>query len=249
MSSLRPAPPPRLSPLLVLLAALAAPGAASAGDAGGGAGRAWGLVLGAGTDLPLAVNGHAALEGPLRTRLTTSLGVLPGAYVDALNRAVVESGGYDEDTGRAVKAALERSLVWRTHVGLRPWRGLYVEGGYGLVTLGGSATGSEVLEIVTGEPLPDVEGGNRPFTVDATVHMVDVEVGYAFRLPGRLQLRLAVGGAFTFASHVEIEADYPPAAPALVERFERLAEDELREDLRRYGHVPVVSVSLGYRLF
>lgn len=229
------------------LALLAPPSPALASDAEPGSG--WNLVLGAGTDLPLAVNAHAALEGPYRLRLSSSLGLLPGAYVDAINRAVVKAGGYDEDTGRAVKAAVERSLVWRTHLGLRLWRGLYVEGGYGLVTLGGSATGSQILEIVTGQPFPPVEGGDRPFRADATLHMADVEVGYVLQLPARLSLRLAVGAAFTVDSAVSITADYPPTAPAQVAEFERAAEEELRDDLRRYGNVPVVSVSLGYQLF
>src|SRR6266545_1250172 len=50
----------------------------------------WHLSLGAGTDFPVAVGGRVELEAPFRLHLSTSLGFIPGLYVDAINSVVVE---------------------------------------------------------------------------------------------------------------------------------------------------------------
>ncbi|MFO0585350.1 MAG: hypothetical protein U0229_23975 [Anaeromyxobacter sp.] len=230
-------------PALALAAVLAAPSEA------GPAASPWSLALGAGTDFPVSVAVRGELEGPWRLRLTSSIGILPGAYVDAINWTVVKLGGYDADTARLVKSSLQRSLIWRTHAGARLWRGLYAEAGYGLVTLGGAGTGGDLLAAVTGRTLP-VGVGERTWTIDATLQMLDVEVGWQQELPWwGLRLRASLGGAFTLASHTRISPSYQPLSQAAADAFARDGEAYLDDVFTTYVHTPVLGVSLSYPLF
>jgi hypothetical protein len=252
-----------LSGQILLLALMVVPGAAlgepspgvSAPDAArernAEEGRGWHAALGAGTDFPVAVGGRFVLETPFRLRFSTSLGFMPGPYVDAINATVVGLGGYGERTADLVKTALQSSLIWRTHVGYRVWRGLYVEAGYGLVALGGAAAAGDLIAAVTGRPLPDSQGGAQPFRLDATLHMADVEVGYDFHLSPRWQIRAALGGAFTFAASTRVEPDFqpPPGSSQLVDQFARGSEAYLDDVFTSYAFTPVASVSLAYALF
>jgi hypothetical protein len=232
-------------------AAVAPPQPTATSSAGGSAGEdgGWHGTVGVGTDFPVAVGGRFVLESPYRLRLSTSVGFMPGPYVDAINATVVGLGGYDQRTADLVRAALQSALVWRTHLGVRAWRGLYVEAGYGLVVLGGAAAGSDLIAAVTGQTLPASEGTGRPFKIDATLHMADVEVGYDFHLSRRWQVRAAIGGAFTFAASTHIEPGYLPVSSQLVNQFSRDAEAYLQDVFTSYGFTPVASVSLAYALF
>jgi hypothetical protein len=212
----------------------------------------WHLVAGAGTDAPLSVGAHARVEAPSRLRLSTSVGILPGPYVDGINAFVVAVGGYSDATADLVRSALTSSLVWRTHLGFRPVEslGLYGELGYGLVSLGGSATGSEIISGVTGRALPSSEpASSQPFDVTSTLHMLDVEVGYDLPVTEVLEVRLAVGGAFTLASSTRIAPGYAPRTPQLVKGFTDYGESYLDDVYTSYVFAPVVSVGIGYRFF
>jgi hypothetical protein len=232
----------RLAPALALLALAAAPLTTRADPSD------WHATLGAGTDAPLSIGGRLTIEGPLRLRLSSSVGYLPGVYVDTINDAAVRWGAYDATTGDVVRSSIERSLVWRTHLGVRLWRGLHLEAGYGRVSLSGSVRGDELLRLVTGTSIPATELG-RSFHVAATLHMLDVELGYDFGLPAGFRLRVAVGGAFAVSAPTRVTSDHDPATRALLAPFEQEAERRLEDELRRYGMTPTVSLSLGYQLF
>jgi len=213
---------------------------------------AWHVAAGAGTDFPLALGARADVEAPFRLRASTSIGVLPGPYVDAINGFVVAIGGYDQSTADLVKAALSASLVWRTHLGYRPFEhlGLYGEAGYGLVALGGSASASEVVAAATGREVPPGEAtGSRAFDITSTLHMVDVELGWELALHERLRLRTAIGGAFTVASSTRIEPTYTPRSPRAVSELARAGEAYLDDTYTSYVMSPVASVSLSYVFF
>ncbi|MEM6292900.1 MAG: hypothetical protein AAGA54_16615 [Myxococcota bacterium] len=218
-------------------------------------GRAFHLDVEAETNLPVDVGARITAEFPLRIQLSTSLGGMPGGYVDVINGVVVAAGGYDDATASVIRSALERSLVWRTHAGWRilKRRGLYVQAGYGLVTLGGSATGGDVLAIVTGNPMLSGEGDD---VVDlrSTLHMIDAEVGWQFLfVDGHVSLRTALGfagtvGASTTAS-VADDASRRPVRQAALEESAAFVEDYLDDLYTRYVFAPVVTVAVGYRFF
>lgn len=226
----------------VLLLLLAAPRAGRADR--------WSFKADALTDVPVQVGGRIGVEGPLRLQLGTSLGMLPGPYVDLINEVVVAAGGYDESTAELIRQSLKQSLVWRLHLGWRPFEdyGFYFEFGYGLVTLGGGVETEELIAAVTGSPPPrDDPTAERTYDVTSTLHMLDVEIGWQWRLWEGLTLRAAVGFAGTLGAHSEVAPAYRPVAQRAVGAFTRAAEKYLDDIYTTYVFTPVASLALGYR--
>ena len=99
--------------------------------------------------------------------------------------------GYDEDTARLIEDALTSSLAWRTQLGWRPFRraGFYLEGGYGLVTLGGSVSSGPIITRAYGIEVPDWLVAGYDFTVESTLHMAGVELGWSLEEAGKVVAR------------------------------------------------------------
>jgi len=209
----------------------------------------WRTAVGVATDFPVDVGARLDVETPFRLRLNTTLGFLPKAYVGAMNGVLEGFGAYDASTGDLIESTIQSSLVWRTHVGYRPFPklGFYFDVGYGLVALGGNASTAALLEGVTGKTLPPQDAnGTETFSAKATLHMLDVEVGWTFALAEHWQLRTALGGAFTLGSSTTITPQFTPRAPALVASFAQAADDYLDTTFRDYVLTPVVSVGVAY---
>jgi hypothetical protein len=226
-----------------------APAPASAGAADPA--PTWHLAAGIGTDFPISVGARAHVEAPFRLRLSTSIGILPGPYVSTINAFVVGVGGYDDATADLITSALSSSLIWRTHLGYRPFQnhGLYGEIGYGLVTLGGSATGSELLAGVTGATLPPSDRTSpRTFDVASTLHMLDIEVGWDFPVSDHFQLRAAIGAALTVASSTTVDSG-STGRGGVAAAFESAAAGYLDDTYTAYVFTPVLSVSGSYVVF
>jgi hypothetical protein len=212
------------------------------------------LSLEAGTDFPAAVGARLSAEVPHRLRVGTSLGVLPGPYVDTINATVVGLDGYPQSTADLIRAALENSLIWRLQAGWRPFaaRGFYADLGYCLVTLGGGATGDQLIAAATGNSPPSGLTG-RQYDIRSTLHMLIVEIGWEWSLwRDRLSLRAAIGGAFTMGASTSIDPAFTTSGPAqtrLVQAFTSFGENYLDETYTSYAHTPVISVAGGYRFF
>lgn len=201
-----------------------------------------------GTDAPLDVGAGLAVEAPHRLRAQTTVGIMPGVYVDGINEILVGFGAYDQATADLVHDALKNSLIWRTSLGWRPWErhGFYALAGYTLVTLGGGATGSEIIEAATGKELPPSDRGMpRSFTCNSTLHMATVELGWEFHT-GPVVIRTALGGVFTFAAHTTITPDYTPAAPKPTADFAAAGAQYLDDIYTSYVFSPVATVMVGY---
>ena len=215
------------------------------------------LDLRAQTDFPLSIGGRLNAELPGRIQLSTALGVLPGAYVDVINTGVVSAGGYDRFTAYVIRDALRKSLVWRTHLGWRPFekRGWYFEAGYGFVSLGLALTPEDVLVAALGNDAPGVpDEVDRALTYDirTNLHMIDVESGWRWLLAGdRIVLSAALGFAATIDARTRIEPRYSNAVtdsgPARA--LANIGENHLDAIYERYVFTPVGTVSVGYRFF
>jgi len=214
--------------------------------------NAWHLEAGVGTDFPIQVGLRAGLETPQRIRLSTSLGVLPRPYVNAVNGVLVGAGAYDRVTGDVIKDTLSSSLVWRTHVGFRPFAnsGFYVDVGYGLVALGGGTTAAALLAELTGQTLPQGHS-DLDVSVHSTLHMFDVEFGWRIPLSHSFVVWAALGGAFTFASSTRLsvqptgDADFDQAARQLA----GTGANYLDHVYRSYVFTPVISLGGSYVFF
>jgi hypothetical protein len=232
---------------LLLLVGLLAGAEAAAGEQRERHG--WDITVEANTDFPLSLGGRLGVESPWRLRLSTSLGYLPPAYLRLANDVAVGMGAYERRVADLIEDSLKNSLVWRTHVGWRPFpgAGFYVEGGYGMVALGGESNPEEVLVSLTGiDPPGGEEVLNRVYRVRSVLHMLDVELGWRWGLGSGWTARTALGAAFTLDSNSRVEPQFEPSNPLLVTAFSRLAEGYLDRTFEKYVKLPVVSFSIGY---
>lgn len=209
------------------------------------------IQLDLGTEFPLHVGGRLTVESPARLRYSLSAGALPAPYLDAINAVCVGAGWYSDTDAELISATLEGAVVVRNHLGWRPFRrsGFNFELGYGFVGLGGSLTGSEVLEVMAARDLPDSLGSNLAFSATASLHQLDATVGYDAPLYRGLHLRVDLGAAVTLASStvIEPEFDVPRLAEGAVDELASTGEDELNAIFLSYVHVPTLGVMLGWQ--
>lgn len=241
---------------LVVLAALAAassPRGARAQEAGAdGGARDWHLEAGVATDFPVQLGARVGVEGPGRVRLSTSLGFLPSPYVHAINGVLTGLDAYGDAEADLIANTLSSSLVWRTHVGWRPLegQGLYVDAGYGLVTLGGGASAAEVVAGLTGRDVP-AGAGRIDITARSSLHMLDAEVGWRFPVGPSFVAWGALGGAFTLASSASLrpEATGNARVDAAVRQIAVDGENRLNDIYTSYVFTPVITVGAAYVFF
>src|SRR5262249_22675712 len=126
---------------------------------------------------------------------------IPDAILD---RVDAPDGGHPATV--MLHAALRDTLVWRTHLGVKPWRthGFYAGAGYGLFAFGGSITTGDVVSALVGKQLPDGLGSIPLVHISSTLHMLDVEAGWEWRVAARFKLRMAVAAATTLAASSSI---------------------------------------------
>jgi len=201
------------------------------------------------TDVPIQVGGRLNLQGPLGLQASTSLGVLPGPYVDLINVIVVAAGGYDRQTADLVKSSLRNSLIWRLHLGWKPWaeHGFYFEVGYTLAALGGGLEGEQLITLSTGvePPITDPTSG-REYEVSSMLHLIDLELGWRWLLWRGLTIRLAAGFAGTLGAQTTVSPNYRPVAHQAVERFCQASATYLDDIYTSYVFTPVFSVAAGW---
>jgi hypothetical protein len=234
--------------LLLLFFFVAASSPASAAD------HPMHVRLEGGTDFPLDVAVRIGSEMPGRLRFSVSLGYLPSLYVDAMNGLLVNSfRAYDDKTAALIKSTLNQSAVLRLHTGWRPFRdlGWYFDAGYGVVALGGGTSAADVIATFVHRPLPPIPGADeKTFELKSVLHMLDVEIGWESLIGEYLSVRIALGGAFTVGSTSQIRAQFDPTPyAAAVAHYEDDAAGRLDHILRNYVFTPVVSFSMGYKLF
>lgn len=214
----------------------------------------------AGTRAPLSVGGKARVEVPGRVQLGAGAGYLPGGYVDVINGVAMSFDAYGESTANVIKAAIQSSLVVDADVAWRPFpeHGFTFGAGYSLVTLGGDASGQELLAAAAGVEAPeepsggpggrfDVGATDRTYDMAATVHMLRPELGWQVPIGENLLLDFGLGGAFTVAASAAIEPEFDPASEELQEAFTSETEAWLVDEIESWVHSPTLSIGFGGR--
>jgi hypothetical protein len=137
------------------------------------------LDLLTGTRLPIDVQGRLQLEMPHRLRLGLHAGWMPSDYLTLINDIATGAGWYSDATAVLISAALDDAILLGADFGWRPLEkhGFFFGAGYQAALLGGSVTGTELLEEFTGAEIPQ-SGRDPRIGVSALVHMVDVHVGW-----------------------------------------------------------------------
>ena len=215
--------------------------------------RDWHVDVGVGTDLPISLGVYGKVELPYRIRGRVGLGWMPGPYLDMVNAISVGAGWYDQTVGDLIDLALRDSLVVHTSVGWRPLpkAGFHFDFGYEAAVLGGSLTGAETVETLSGEELPrEVEEAMVDVKAASTAHLLSVNVGWEFVVKERLVFDVGLGGAFTVGAQSRLSADLTTDRPVIVDAVDRaLREGEAYLDdlLVRYVHTPTIRVGVAYR--
>lgn len=202
------------------------------------------------TEVPVLVGARVTAEGPRRSRLSTSVGLLPKPYVALVNATSTGFGWYDEMTADLIAASLESALVWRTHVGWRPWEpsGFFFGAGYGFAGAGGALTSDEVVSAAAGEATG--VGGGAGFDASANLHMLDLSLGWEWIFREHLVLRAELGGAFTLGARARVSpAEEVGRAGIDAARYAsaQVAARVLEEQLTTYVHTPTLGLGVGWR--
>lgn len=205
----------------------------------------WRLYGEAITEVPLQVGAKVIAEAPNRIRFGTSVGYLPGPYVDLINGLLVSTDVYTEETADLIEVALKNSLLWRTHVGWRPVAdlGSYVELNYTLMGLGGGVSDEDAVTAGT-ELTPPLDGGDAAFKLDSATQMVGVEAGYVWELDSGLTLRAGMGLSVTLNADFTVEATGGEVGK---EQIEKASKDYLDGIFERWVHPPYFAFAAGYR--
>lgn len=205
------------------------------------------------TDFPLDVGARVAVELPYRLRLSTSLGFMPQPYSNTINSFLVDLNVYDAQVGTLITTALSHSFVWRTHLGWRPFAslGLYIDAGYGLVSLGGGLSSQDAVQAgTTARAQASATSSSNELNINSTLHMIDVEIGYGFVFWRHFVVRVALGGAFTVGASTSITSTRAATQNSRAfQTFAAAAADYLNGTYKSYVFSPVATLALGYRFF
>ena len=212
------------------------------------------------TDFPMHIGTHVTLDMPYGLQISTAIGEMPGSFVSTINAVILAFDGYGQETADLVQASLRDSLVWRLHVGWRPFEdlGLYVATGYGLVTLGSYVRGDTIVTVLDDEDRNrlndlDAEFENHlkfgRYDVYSTLHMLDAEIGWRWVLESGWSFRVALGVAATLHGKTNVTAVSSVLDKETDAIVIRGTEVHLDTIYRKHVHTPVVTFGLGHRLF
>jgi hypothetical protein len=210
--------------------------------------RSWHVRADVGTDAPATVDGRATVELPGRLRAVAAVGVLPSAYARAVDGLLTSANAYDGAASNIVVSSLSGSMVTRAHLGWRPFAesGFYGDVGYALVFLGGSVSSGQLVSALAGR-IGNFDPGS--YAISATLHMVDVEIGWEWLLAERLYLRAGVGASLTAGRTARVEPLQSPFPAAVRQRIASEAESRLEHLFTVYANLPVVALGVGYSFY
>lgn len=209
------------------------------------------LGLEAVTDVPLDVAARVWIELPLRIRLSASVGWMPGLYAggyDAIAKAVK---GYNDETGQLVQTGIKDSMVGRAHAGWHPWgkHGLYIDAGYSFATFGKGLSLTTTLEnAFKGQPPPTDPNSGMGYDTSAVVHMVDLEVGWQWKVVMGFTIRLAAGLSWAVATTTSLRPAFDPKDPTATETYSTSVSKYL-EGTYTNMIMPTATLALGWKLF
>jgi hypothetical protein len=208
--------------------------------------------LGVATEFPISVGAYAGVELPGRLLLQLGAGVMPGAYVSAIDGFLTGVGAYDSTVSSFIKNALTDSFVLRASAGWRPFsgHGLELLGGYTLVTLGGSAAEGDIVNAVLAEAGSSqrVAAGSGPSVpLGATMHNVHVSLGWRWLLAeDHLAIRASVTYLQCLASSFHVGV--PNASGSQMEAtLNQDVNAYLQPYFSKYGKAPLLGLSAAYR--
>lgn len=199
-------------------------------------------------DAPIDVAGGLEIVFPWRARVGASLGFLPKSVGRAGNDALVDHGVYGPEVGAIVGASMERIVVGRVHVAVRPWtkHGFVAGVGYARASLSGQARVDRVATAV-GMPIPEeVDSGDVRVAIESRVSLVDIELGWEWRWRGHWMFGASAGAVLVTKSRTKVTSERP--LDANFEDVAVRAAQRLDSAYHTYGKAPFVSSFVAYEL-
>jgi hypothetical protein len=208
---------------------------------------AWHAGIGVGADIPLdALNVGVVIQAPSGLRLSSSVGFLADVFL----------GGMDAPEGgpaatALMHAALRDAVVWRTHLGMKPWKthGFYASAGYSLCSFGVATTTGDAVSALVDRMLPVGLGSMVHMT--STLHALDLEAGWEWPIAQRFKFRTAISAAMIIASSTSLHVDDGPLAilplpptDRLIAPVERAGEAAIDALYKGAGPIVMLTVQL-----
>lgn len=211
----------------------------------------WAFSVEGVTNAPVDIGGRLSLETPFRLRLSTGLGIVPGGYLGLINNAVEATGAYDELVAGLVNTGFDRGRVWRTQLGIRPFKnsGFYIDGGYARVSLAGSLFGSDVSSLANSIEIEGQNVGDAGYDLRSTIDMWLVEIGGQWTVADHLLVGFGVGVMGTVRARSRAIPNFEAGQQVAVETISQTAVDDFDGQLEKYGYVPTLTLRIGYRAF
>jgi hypothetical protein len=208
----------------------------------------WQIGVAVGADIPLdALNVGLVIEAPAGLRLSSSVGVLADVFLGRM--AAPES----HTAAALMHAALRDAIVWRTHLGIKPWQthGFYASAGYSLCSFGVTMTTGDAMSALIDDMLPLGLESTPLMHMTSTLHALDLEAGWEWPIARRFKFRTAVSAAMMIASSTHLEVEDGPLSilplariDTLIAPMERAGEARIDAMYKEAGPVVMVTVQL-----
>jgi hypothetical protein len=195
----------------------------------------WLISLDGVVNAPSDVGVQAGVELPIRLRLSTGFGFMPVEWLTGFVARATD----DPEVRAALQLPSYSGTIWRTKLGVRPFRklGLYFDAGYARATLHGSLD-------LTNSFLAEEEDLQGRYDLQSSLDLWLLELGYQWRVANHGVLALGLGVMSTFNADTSITAS--GGAP---ERSEFVSGVQRMNDaLETHGTVPFVTLRFGIDL-
>ena len=118
------------------------------------------------------------------------------------------------------------------------------------MTLGGGVSGEDLLTIASDEE-PDAASAAHVYSVDSTLHLLDVEAGWRWVFLDTYTLRVALGFTGTIAANTQVTPKFTPIGDTAskAEKFTDSVEVFLDHTYEGNVFTPTLSAAFGVRFF
>jgi hypothetical protein len=191
------------------------------------------LDISASTMLPLVVGGTVGFEVPGHVVFRVGAGIVPSAYVDAINAVGTGAGAYDDGAGQLLSLLLDDATFLEVGLGWRPFGTPGIE----------LAVSYAMLWSHRRIDMSQLGGLGHDAGLDLTIDAVHAELAWQTEPVDHVYFRIALGWAQAFDHHVAIAGQGDEAQQAA---FHATA-DALAATVGQYAFGPTLDASLGVR--
>lgn len=195
------------------------------------------LDLDAMTLLPLVVGAVGGFEVPGHIVFRVGGGVVPAAYVDAINDVCTGYAVYDEGSAQMASLLLNDAVLFEAGLGLRPagTPGIELDVSYAMLWTHRSLDMAQ---------LAGSSGLGGPAGLDVVIDAIHGELAWQGEPIEHVYFRVAVGWAHAFDRHVTVGG----AGDEATQRAMSEVASGLADAISRHAFGPTLGAALGFRI-